>query len=549
MLKLLIYQMVKVAVVFGFIIAVIACGGGGDGGGGDNSESSDSALVCGGLNVELDSRWVRVEGTTASLPDWFKLNAVGSTGGLYSQPDFAANEFLEYSLSVECDAILLIDGNGYLYRTWGIALSGDSLHVVGPWQRESTYARHNQVDEPLLAINLEREELWADGFENVEVRVSARASNGLPLAGVEVSMESILDNGVDVEPLFSQVTDEAGTAMFLVRSNRTGALPLRASLVNVPEITREVVVTGVRRRVVVLVQGISTELLDELPFPDLRVEIAVQNFVRPRRGIAEPEAVWEDGIDNDDDGVIDDGGPLILDFSYQGGLVLPMTGRWLPNPYSCWDTGQSIETSMDHLHSLLNDYATAHTNTVLSVVGHSQGGLVALQSLNLVVSTPITAGGAALESVVTLDGALGGNPNPGLTITEWFQCWGNDAAQDLLITWNTASDNDAQGSTAISFGNMVHRDLVSLAAAREVRTMTLGSYNDCVFSPIDCGTPFLTNLSSQVIDTATWRYFMLGGNCGGIGFIKCIKDSHSMILSTPSVVTAVVDFLGAATLP
>ena len=151
---------------------------------------------------------------------------------------------------------------------------------------------------------------------------------------------------------------------------------------------------------------------------------------------------------------------------------------------------------------LLQSYAAANPNTRLVVIGHSQGGLVSLQSLR-----QVAFGQLNLDSLITLDGALGGTPNlaPATAlIAAILPDWGPPASYNLIKIWNTASDHARQGTTAIPVGEKITNALwVKLARKRGTRIATLGNQNDCIFNPAFCGAESIPdNSSTQIVEGA-----------------------------------------------
>ena len=398
----------------------------------------------------------------------------------------------------------------------------------------------------VLLVEPKRQEVWANDIELLEVTVRAFNQLGFPVPGLQVALSSPVP-GVTVSPLASNTTDNQGEALFTVRGDQLGSIQLDAVDINDLTATGSAVVTFVKRRAVVLVQGIRTTLDASAigsVFPQIHARLLALGFSRPVFGpVAESGAQCADGQDSDGDGSADDGCPLILPFSYRGGTVGPFTGTWAPNNYACGDTRNSIASSMRRLDDLLTDFARANPNTKLAVIGHSQGGLLSLQSLETA-----RGGGADVDVVVTLDGALGGTPPLGTAVTAAFSCWGSPASDDLVSLYRTvsASDRSRQGSAALATG-IRNSDLVLQAQQAGIRTVTVGSLNDCVFRPSECQIPTTDpdNTSSQMIETATTHLLPLGGNCS-VGTI-CLEPSHSQVLQHPQVLSIIQNAIGSPT--
>ncbi len=409
--------------------------------------------------------------------------------------------------------------------------SGGGSPVVTPGQTVSVVA--------------ERSSVWANGIEPVQIAVGVRNTAGQPVAGVAVQVRTTA-RGVAFAPATPQSTGADGLARFEMTSAMLGAVAIEGFATADPSRAARVVVDAVRRRIGILVQGIRSSLVPGASpaWPELVDALVGAGWQRPVRGAAEAQAEWNDGLDNDGDGAVDDGGPLLFDYSYRGGAVGVTHGAWLPAAYSCSDTAQAIATSASLLAEMLDAVARANPNTGLDVIGHSQGGLIALQALNGVLAPSPSPGTLALETVATLDGALGGTPPFETWITQVFTCWGGAAAADLRAFWSTATDHTRQGTTARSLAGVAHEDLVQLAAAAGIRTLTLGSRQDCVFRPQACGPPLTDNSSTQIIDTAAGGLRDFGAACLWLPTINtCVQDSHAAVLRDPTAQTELLTFL------
>jgi len=223
--------------------------------------------------------------------------------------------------------------------------------------------------------------------------------------------------------------------------------------------------------------------------------------------------------------------------------ITPDTGIWDPIPYTCSDTSDSLNSSVEELGNLLRDFTTANPNTRFILIGHSQGGLIALQGLRFAGVSSIT-----IDTVITLDGALGGAPDADTVLTGIFTCWGNPAARQMSILWNSASDHSRQGTTARFMGR-TNEDIVKEAQGKHVKVVTIGSSDDCVWNPNRCGALFETrnNSSTQIIENATVPALLaLGANCP---LELCITLSHSIVQMDPNVLDIIQLAVGSPTVP
>jgi hypothetical protein len=388
-----------------------------------------------------------------------------------------------------------------------------------------------------ISLTLEHPRVWANGRE--ESLVIARLKNGgIGVEGHAISLVSDSNTAVIDPP--SAVTDSRGEAKFTVRSRAVGRVLLTARETSNPALVDSATVEFVEKRVVVLLQGINSKLfanVDDPVFPLLSSRLT--GFQRAARDSAEEGEDCLDDLDNDGDGIPNDGCPLIIDYSYNGGMI-GQSGIWRSFSYSCLDTAKDLENSLTLLGSLLQEVSAANPNTRFVVIGHSQGGFLALQSLRW-------ASNVALDAVVTLDGALGGTPSIVTGAAAAFSCWGDPAAGDLYEVWKSTTVHSAQGTTAkYGLGQRSNGELVTTARSLGTRIMTIGSRDDCVFNPARCSVGFTDNSSSQIVETADVHMLLdLKQNCP----FACIKQSHQEVLTNPTVLNAVETFIGAPTVP
>jgi hypothetical protein len=400
---------------------------------------------------------------------------------------------------------------------------------------------------PTLSLNLEHARVWANGHEESLVTVRVEAGGG-GIPGRAVSL--LADNPNITIDARRAITDEAGEAVFAVRSQTIGSVGLTATDTSDPSLSASALIEFVPKQLAVLVQGVQSDLseaTDQSVFTAVRLRLTQAGFLRAVRGTAETGAQCADPFDSDDDQVPNDGCPLIVNFSYLGGIGAP-GGIWVPNPYGCENTAQPLDDSVSHLLALLETLADLNPNTRFVVIGHSQGGYLALQSLRLAAQVPI--------DVVTLDGALGGTPALETGVLARFSCWGDPAAKDLVKVWKSTKDHANQGTTAearekpkLTNGELVTRAQVSTVGSR---VMTIGNADDCVFSPRRCGAlakGLVDNSSSQIVNTATRHSLTLGGNCSGPAQFpseECIAVSHERVLLDPRALELVEAFVRAS---
>ena len=95
-------------------------------------------------------------------------------------------------------------------------------------------------------------------------------------------------------------------------------------------------------------------------------------------------------------------------FGYGGGAIDPTTHAWVPNASTCADSALDYKVQVSRLSKTISQIAAANPNSDVSVVGLSQGGLLAFQML--AAQTRPLPKGTRLANVITLDGVVGGIP-------------------------------------------------------------------------------------------------------------------------------------------
>jgi pimeloyl-ACP methyl ester carboxylesterase len=464
----------------------------------------------------------------------------GGAGGVYGRghADFSVTLNLDrayiYTSTVTGRVSGISNGSGIL-QAGQHTISGQAVGHSGSFSLDISLSP--APPDVSISLTLEHPRVWANGRE--ESLVTARVENGgIGVAGHAISLVS--DSNTTIIDPPGAVTDSMGEAKFTVRSNSVGRVLLTASDTSNTALVGSTTIEFVQKRVVVLLQGINTELfanIDDPVFPHIRSRLT--GFQRATRGSAEEGEDCLDDLDSDGDGIPNDGCPLIINYSYNGGMI-GQDGIWKSYSYSCLDTAQKLDSSLALLVSLLQEVSAANPNTRFVVVGHSQGGFLALQSLRW-------ASNVALDAVVTLDGALGGTPSIVTGAAATFSCWGDPAARDFYEVWISTNAHSTQGTTAKSGpGQRSNGELVTTARSLGIRIMTIGSRDDCVFNPARCAVGFIDNSSSQIVETANVHLMLdLKQNCPFI----CIKESHSEVLGNPTVLNAVETFIGAPTVP
>jgi uncharacterized protein (TIGR03437 family) len=407
---------------------------------------------------------------------------------------------------------------------------------------------------PSITVSSTFNRVWANRHEKTEITVTVLNAQGQGVAGRNIRLSANPPAGVTISPPSgSATTDTSGKAYFTATSIKIGPVVFTATDVGNSALVASAQVEFIQRRVVVFAQGINTELNIDTAgniFPAIRDRLTSLGFVHPSRGAQETGKNCINTRDDDGDGVPNDGCPLILEYSYNAGSVDPTTGFWLPTPYGCSDTANPLELSILRLGRLIQKFAGANANTRFVIIGHSQGGLIALQALRFVGLPGIT-----IDAVITLDGALGGAPRFDTFIARALSCWGNPAAQEMVRLWMSASDHDEQGTTASFRGVQDNASLVQSAQAKGTRVMTIGNSDDCLWNVNACDWAGQDNSSTQIVLTADVGFFALGGTCLiNPVFLptvvrECLEQTHKRVLDDPRILELIEQIIGSPTIP
>lgn len=473
-----------------------------------------------------------------------------------------------------------VSGNGIVVAP---GLFGFPWGVEGSWQRHDEYINsadrclsgpfqtctsHGGFDtiisaarELVVVLMTDPDKVWANGHEETELTALVTGADGQAIPGRRIRLSHDAPDGVIIEPGPEESTIANEGAIFKVRSTKTGTVTFTATDVETGR-TDSKQVQFIQRRVVVFVQGINTSLntslkanrnTEERTFPEIRDLLINNGFSRPSKGNRETGVKCANVLDDDGDRVPNDGCPLILNYSYLGGEVDSATGIWRPKAYSERHTSRRLfpDSILSLNNDLILEFARNNPNTRFVIIGHSQGGLIALHGLDLVTNQDI-----AIDAVITLDGALGGASRRNTLVAALATLWGDPAASDMVAVWRNATDKRRLGTTAL--GN---RELVEFARSRGTKVLTLGNRDDCIWNTRNCGISGRNGSSTQINEAAdVHKRFRLGGNCDVRDIrlrperVFCILNSHGMILKLkkhriPNVRRLIEEFAGLPTVP
>jgi hypothetical protein len=462
--------------------------------------------------------------------------------------------------------------------------SGDHLDTSQSGSRSFTvFAFNTAGDEAEQTVNYavqdydvtlsaNRDLLWANGHDPLQLTAHVADTDGAPVQGARVDLGwsragvSRSETGVK-SPSTRLLTDAHGDAVFKkITATKTGSVDFVVALDN-----RKTAVTSVSfgvHKLVVQVAGVRTSLPSKYTGCDSGGDadnfnpIRAALIVRPnpstgqRRGFTCKDFLW---------------------YSYRGGHTDAETGEWSPNFYNCRDTGRDYRLTIQALAELLSTVGRENPNTEFEVVGHSQGGLMAIQAVGIALAhmLPKTT---TLDTVQTLDAPLGGAPAWGVKIMSEFRpcsadpedAWKGPATRQMVELNDSVTIITTAADTADVLGCVVGYalsctggpGLLNQAAAFRATGGTLvnyGAYDDAVYDLTACvpDVPRLTafdNRSTQVL-TGFGSFAPYNGNfpqITGLDLLRlhllalvdrasaCISNSHAAVISAQSDAVASV---------
>lgn len=210
-----------------------------------------------------------------------------------------------------------------------------------------------------------------------------------------------------------------------------------------------------------------------------------------------------------------------LEFSYSGGHVDEPSGRWIPDDYACTEpSSRTYEAPAFELRSMVMAYRARHPNVEIALVGHSFGGLVALEATRYVLAGVDTSG---ITTVVTVDSPLNGVPanwfsNARDNVLAFLDTWLNrfPCQRPFLDSPATDSVKALYGATALRLNRELKREAIDAGIA----IWNAGNTSDCIWVPSSCN-PY-ENLEREV---ARWR-----GDYSGTQFIGGARNIRVRIV-------------------
>jgi pimeloyl-ACP methyl ester carboxylesterase len=230
--------------------------------------------------------------------------------------------------------------------------------------------------------------------------------------------------------------------------------------------------TTVPRKAIVFIQGVCSELPETPSSPNVFDALKA-------------ELIQHWGYTGQD----------FLDFSYRGGSFDSQTHAWHPASYIPTDPVSSTPTDTEraYLHTgLLLPYHNLNPDNPVVVVGHSLGGVVAMDELVQYASQPTYPHGL-LQSVITVDSPLGGFPGP---------AWETGINNLLAVP---AKTTDPLNAGCVSSGPASQQMLDRYAAGTSwqdmlaagakgahdngIAVLNVGNDSDCLWRGLACGIP------------------------------------------------------------
>jgi hypothetical protein len=386
----------------------------------------------------------------------------------------------------------------------------------------STGLPANAVAAPVIVtVTLGKTSIRADGVDSASVDITATVG-GSPVVGAKVKLSAVFTTpkspgAAHLLPASSIVLDGTGEAHGTVTSLRSGTMNVTATIHTAAYSgTASSPLQARRRSMVVFADGASSFVTCTAP-----------GMCSDAYGLFAPvmSALAGQGFASDD----------MATFSYAGGAIDPTTHDWIPAASTCAESATSYKTEIGRMHSMLSKLASTHPNTDFSLVGLSQGGILAFQMVGVVKSLPK---GSRLASVTTLDSPVGGGPLSLILHLEPYgtQCWSlggsSPAAQQLQLAWNSTAPNQGpqQGDNATLICALVglkacatETNEQAVAAVPGIAVRTWGGIDDGAMYPPACGEPSSFDARDSQIVTGAEGGLATNGAVPGP---SCVIDSH-----------------------
>jgi pimeloyl-ACP methyl ester carboxylesterase len=232
----------------------------------------------------------------------------------------------------------------------------------------------------------------------------------------------------------------------------------------------------------------------------------------------------------------------LMSFGY-GRAAFGPDGQWVPTPFGASATWTStIQVDAENLDHQVADYLSANPNTDLYLVGHSQGGLIALAYLATLKVHGWTLPAGGRVGIVTLDAPLGGLGDPGPTPTlSLSNACGPDpsvfcpaSVADMLALADPGTGSPAGATASIERAifrispGVSNQALADDAATHGIGVLALGNVQDHIY---------LSYGHTQWLVDETRRQTAVYARAIDSGPARCPITScnHEAVLSDPTV--------------
>jgi len=252
-----------------------------------------------------------------------------------------------------------------------------------------------------------------------------------------------------------------------------------------------------------------------------------------------------------------------------------------PKVYSCQNTfDKHISNYVSLLRQQITSYMKHNPGTVVDIIGHSMGGVIAFGLLtDMVVNGFITTNGGHIDGIATMDSPLGGIPE-GPGVTSWYlhlltntyrktngceatTSWKDDRFRDLVdltqVFGNAPYGTDDSLSLVINGADFSNLEVAQKAASNGVHVVTFENLKDYAFQPGDCPLPLPFAPHTHFIDTQLINDQGVNSGVYGRPFVAIatggetctstdnIPINHGAVFSYQPVAADLLQFVGGNT--
>ena len=251
------------------------------------------------------------------------------------------------------------------------------------------------------------------------------------------------------------------------------------------------------QNVIVFINGMNTSIdsnCNESSFSQL-----IHSYIMKEIGVANPYA---QGCNAQSQSYLNSTSSMIY-FSYQGGSM-DSHGVWIPKPYGpCDANNHSITDDVNNFSTMLTTYQKVFPKATFTIIGHSLGGLVALQGA---YNYAIVQHHTSINKVITVD-----SPLEGIFVTPQANNWsslsssfcnqgsGNVIFSDLQplgkVSFVSPVCVPKQGEPTIQAPLVLSQCAARALSQANVGVVTLGNDKDALFC--QSGWVFLIGQSTE----------------------------------------------------